>query len=191
MQIQITESWLFAPGNGRHAAKHILCWSKNQSCTDPEGFTQAMIEMFETEAQICTPEGIELDRVWLPCFCSIIFQIPFKHNIVTVVDPLDIAHMDQFAAILLGFCLLTRIWNYCLHIYLNMHCSIEARLLSKRKSAICYSVVVNYAWQLIALFLNYTPIWSWIDFHPPKIMTLEPRCNAWVQLVHGVSIQSR
>ena len=52
-------------GDGRHAAYHILRWSKNQACTDPEGFTQAMIEMFKVEAQINTPEGIELDRVCL------------------------------------------------------------------------------------------------------------------------------
>ena len=43
-------------------AEHILHWGKEQACTDPEAFTEAMIEMFNVECKIETQEGIELDK---------------------------------------------------------------------------------------------------------------------------------
>lgn len=58
---------MFTPaGNGKKAAGHILKWSTNQTCPDPAGFTAAMKDMFKLEAQINTPEGIELDKVQIP-----------------------------------------------------------------------------------------------------------------------------
>lgn len=54
---------LLGAGNGKRAAGHILKWSTKQTCPDPAGFTAAMVDMFKAEAQIRTPEGIELDKV--------------------------------------------------------------------------------------------------------------------------------
>lgn len=54
-----------SPGDGRKAAGHILKWSSNQACIDPAAFTRAIVDMFRVEAQIDTPDGIELDKARL------------------------------------------------------------------------------------------------------------------------------
>ncbi len=54
---------MISAGNGRRAAHHMLLFSSKQECRRPEAFADDMEALFNVEAQINGPEGIDVDKV--------------------------------------------------------------------------------------------------------------------------------
>jgi aarF domain-containing kinase len=54
---------MISRGDGRRAAEHLLQWSVNQRCPDPEAFTAALVEMFREKCDIHSEAGIDVDAV--------------------------------------------------------------------------------------------------------------------------------
>ena len=60
---------MISAGNGRRAAHHMLLFSSKQECPRPEAFADDMEAMFNVEAQIDGPDGIDVDKVNQSAFC--------------------------------------------------------------------------------------------------------------------------
>ncbi len=54
---------MISAGNGRRAAHHMLLFSTKQECRRPEAFADDMEALFNVEAQIDGPDGIDVDKV--------------------------------------------------------------------------------------------------------------------------------
>jgi len=54
---------MISAGNGRRAAHHMLLFSSKQECRRPEAFADDMEALFNVEAQIDGPDGIDVDKV--------------------------------------------------------------------------------------------------------------------------------
>ncbi|PSC71628.1 putative serine threonine-kinase abkC isoform A [Micractinium conductrix] len=87
-------SFLFtiAAGNGRSAARHLLCWAERQRCPDPAAFAADMEALFTERADIFAPEGIDLDAV-----IKSVLQVARRHEVS--ID-------THYAELVLGVCVI-------------------------------------------------------------------------------------
>lgn len=78
---------MISAGNGRRAAHHMLLFSSKQECPRPEAFADDMEKLFDVEAQIDGPEGIDVDKV------SLRFVLGFSHRWSFICASVDLINI--------------------------------------------------------------------------------------------------
>jgi aarF domain-containing kinase len=63
-------------GDGLSAARHLLSWSRRQTCLNPPEFKRDMMQLFAAEANIYSKPGIDLDLVMKECL-----RLARKHSV--------------------------------------------------------------------------------------------------------------
>ncbi|KAL0050818.1 hypothetical protein WJX82_007739 [Trebouxia sp. C0006] len=83
---------MISAGNGRRAAHHMLLFSSKQECRRPEAFADDMEALFNVEAQIDGPDGIDVDKV-----LKDVLKLARRHEVG--ID-------SSYAALVLGVCVI-------------------------------------------------------------------------------------
>lgn len=80
------------PGDGENAARHFLQWSSDQNCKSQEAFTKDMVDLFNEQANIQSPSGIDLDKI-----IKSVLALSRKHQV---------SISSKYAALVIGVCII-------------------------------------------------------------------------------------
>ena len=83
---------LISKGDGDGAARHLLQWSDDQQCPNPDAFIEDMRQLFKTECNVYSVEGIDLDAVM-----KSVLRLARKHSVS--ID-------SGYASLVIGVCII-------------------------------------------------------------------------------------